>query len=67
MALQEYELELIVNTEMLLDEEGPDKVIDIWLNTDEDIKRIKDELAATLGGKVVKKRIRFGYYRDICH
>lgn len=67
MALQEYELEIIVNTEMFLDEAGPDEIIDIWLNTDQDIKRIKNELAATLGRKVVKKRIRFGYYRDICH
>lgn len=67
MALQDYELELIVNTEMFLDEAGPDEVIDIWLNTDSDIKRMKDALVAILGRKVVCDRIRFGYYRDICH
>lgn len=67
MALQDYELELIVNTEMFLDEAGPDEVIDIWLNTDSDIKRMKDALVAILGRKVVREGIRFGYYRDICH
>lgn len=67
MALMVHELELIVNTEMLLDETKPDKKVDIWLNTDQDIKRVKDGLTAVLGAKVVRKRIRFGYYRDICH
>lgn len=67
MALMNHELELIVSTEMLLDETKPDKKVDIWLNTDRDIKRIKDGLTAVLGKKTVRKRIRFGYYRDICH
>lgn len=67
MHLEAHEIDTIITTEIALDDLKPGQVIDIWLATDSDIERIKGGLITRLGRKTVRQKIRFGYYRDICH
>ena len=67
MALQEHELEFLIMVEGLIEDTKPPAPVDVWLQTDEDIERVKEGLAEVLGREVVEKRVKFHYIRDRCH
>lgn len=66
MGLQLHELELLIVIENLLDDTPKDKPVNVFLQTDQDIARIKTELPGPVSEKDIK-RVHFHYYREMCN
>lgn len=66
MGLQLHELELLIIIENLLDDTPADKPVNVYLQTDHDIARIKQNLIGPVSAKDIK-RVRFHYYREMCN